>query len=414
MNELSVKRIDIQDNRLEIEIIASGEWGRYINSQVFWCEYNMEIKGLPDSLAVVPLLGNILPIAWVHNLVIHVGTIDKSFYSYLPMVMEGYVKMYPEMKFSDNLIADMVEENSAAGTNERKEVCFFSGGVDAYYTFLRHMDEASALATVWGSDIALDDLVGWKNVEDAVTAVCEKYKKDKYIIKSNFREFINTKNLSDDLKHPGWSWWHEFQHGMGLITLMAPAAYEEKVRKLYIASSYTADIQNLTCASDPSIDNFVRFSDCEVVHDGFEANRQEKIKQIVNYSKESHDRIDLRVCWVSRGGRNCCVCEKCCRTMAAILLEDGEPCEFGFEGKDASSAAIARNMRYRNSGLARDWDLLHAAFQNKYTLESVPAEWRWFYRGGTYSINHNFLFSMRRFFTDLKLRVKCRLEKGVR
>lgn len=85
-----------------------------------------------------------------------------------------------------------------------------------------------------------------------------------------------------DLGHPGWSWWHEFQHGMGLITLMAPVAYKEKVRRLYIASSYTADVKNLICTSGPSIDNFVQFSGCEVVHDGFESNRQEKVRYIVN------------------------------------------------------------------------------------------------------------------------------------
>lgn len=80
------------------------------------------------------------------------------------------------------------------------------------------------------------------------------------------------------------------------------------------------------------------------------------------------------------------------------MLEDGELCKFGFEGKNASSAAIAKNMKYKNIGLETDWDLLHMALKDKYNLESVPAEWRWFYIGGTYSINHNFVFSLRSIF----------------
>lgn len=409
MNDLWIERITANKNRLEIKITFNGEWERYIDSGDFFCEYNVNIDGLPESISVIPLLGNLLPVAWLHNFNIHVDSLDKSFYDNLPMVLQGYVNMYPGLKFHDNLRVSKIEDNVCSAYEN--EACFFSGGVDAYYTFLRHRKDVSAIATVWGSDIALDDQDGWKNVNAATRSVAKQYNVKRYLIKSNFRSFIDADNLTRDLTHPGWSWWHEFQHGMGLITLMAPVAYSQGLRRLYIASSYTADVKNLTCASDPSIDNHVRFCHCQVVHDGFESDRQQKVRYIVDFSKNHSLPVNLRVCWVSRGGENCCVCEKCCRTMTAILLEGGDPKKFGFSGKNATSKAIARNMRYRNGGLPRDWDLIYSRFHEKYTKNNVPKEWRWFYKGGTDSINHNFIYSAGIFGSRLFRKMKRTVKK---
>ncbi len=393
MDRLSVKKIKIEDYRIEVHFDCVGKWERYIQERTFFCEYNKKIETVPPSIAVIPFLGNILPVAWLHSLEIVADSLDKTFYECLPKVIGGYDNMYPALQFTNYLSVQNVVFNNR--TEKDKVASFFSGGVDAYYTLLRHKDEISALATVWGSDITLDDNVGWDNVKQMLIKASKKYKKDSYIIKSNFREVINAKTLTEDLQHPGWSWWHEFQHGMGLITLLAPVAYSEKLSRIYIASSYTAEVKNLTCASDPSIDNFVRFNSCEVVHDGFESNRQDKVHYIVDYSRKNKDEIDLRVCWVTRGGRNCCKCEKCCRTMMAILLEDGELDKFGFKGDDATSGKISKNMKYRNKALPRDWDILHDKIKQKYTIETVPGEWKWFYRGGTASINYNAVFEIR-------------------
>lgn len=387
MDELRIKKIEISDKRLDIEMEITGRWSRYIRDTHFFCGYNKSIEGVPGSIAVIPLLGNILPIAWVYDLEINVASIDKSFYEGIPAIKDGYRAMYPKMTFTDRFTVGEIEDGRPV--DEKKSACFFSGGVDAYFSFLRHLKEKPDMATVWGSDIMLDDIEGWDNVYHAVTKAASRYGVGNYIIQSNFREVINAKNLSEDLHHPGWSWWHEFQHGIGLITLMAPMAYMDRISRLYIAASYTADVKGLTCASDPSIDDHVAFSHCKVIHDGFEADRQEKVRYIVEHSKRYHDPVDLRVCWVSRGGKNCCVCEKCCRTMTAIYLEGGVVTDFGFSGKDTDLNRIAWNMRYKNSGLPRDWDILHERFKEKYTSDDVPDAWRWFYKGGTDSINRD-------------------------
>lgn len=60
-------------------------------------------------------------------------------------------------------------------------------------------------------------------------------------------------------------------------------------------------------------------------------NRQDKIKYIVEWRKNTNSSINLRVCWEGIGGVNDCRCEKCCRTITSLLIEEEDPTSFGFD-----------------------------------------------------------------------------------
>lgn len=101
-------------------------------------------------------------------------------------------------------------------------------------------------------------------------------------------------------------------------------------RHLYIASTYPKYLKGkYTCASDPLIDNNIKFCGVDVIHDGYEFDRQEKVRYLVKQKRKSFP-IELRVCWESSGGSNCCRCEKCYRTILEIVSEGGDPNEMGF------------------------------------------------------------------------------------
>lgn len=96
----------------------------------------------------------------------------------------------------------------------------------------------------------------------------------------------------------------------------------KKEKTVYFASSFTAaDKGKITCASDPTIDNFVKFAGSCVVHDGYEFSRQDKVHNIVEFSNKNGIKVPLRVCWKSTGGKNCCQCEKCWRTILELIAE---------------------------------------------------------------------------------------------
>ena len=293
-------------------------------------EYSENISDTPKNIAVIPLLCNFLPIAWVFNAQIFVDEIDKDFYDNLDEIKQGYIEMYPRINFGGKLTVKTLIKNDYEVSE--KTAAFFSGGVDSFNTLISHVKENPALITLWGSDVKLDDVEGWNNVKRHVLETAEKFKCDNLLIRSSFRYVINEGVLSQEVMPlSGDGWWHGFQHGIGIIGHAAPYVYKHKLQKIYVASTYTAaDKGNYTCASDPTIDNHVKVGKCMTIHDGYEFNRQQKVQRICEYKRTGGTAINLRVCWESKGGKNCCHCEKCYRTILEILAEGENPAEMGF------------------------------------------------------------------------------------
>ncbi len=70
--------------------------------------------------------------------------------------------------------------------------------------------------------------------------------------------------------------------------------------------------------SHPVLDHLWSTEALEVVHDGADATRTEKVARQLAFSELALQ--NLAVCWRGRPGRNCGACEKCLRTMVALEL----------------------------------------------------------------------------------------------
>ena len=116
---------------------------------------------------------------------------------------------------------------------------------------------------------------------------------------------------------------------MAFISIAIPLAYQNKVKNIYIASSFAIGNPG-KCASYPTTDIEFKFaSKGGCIHDAFELSRQAKVQYLVDYQKESGEPYPVRVC--SFNDRNCCECEKCFRTILEIIAENGNIRDFGFE-----------------------------------------------------------------------------------
>lgn len=332
-NKITVRSVIVGTNRVEISYHVEGEIQKYFYEEkepVFWVEYSKAVEGIPLGIAVIPFVVNVLPIVWLSDATLEVDELDKAFHDNIIHFKKGYIDMYPMLDFKGNIQVKRICETSNKSFGG--VATFFSGGVDAFATLIAHAAEKPVLLTVWGADIKHDDLEGWKNVLSHTEATVGLFGVDSIQIKSNFRYFINESALSSFVKKSGDGWWHGFQHGIGLIGHAAPIAVKYGLYKVYIASSYTQQDRGLvTCASDPTIDNFVHYGCCQTVHDQYEYSRQEKIQHICEYVKKSGKQISLRVCWQSSGGENCCLCEKCYRTMMGLLAEGEDISKYGFK-----------------------------------------------------------------------------------
>lgn len=377
---LTITKIIKNRNRIDYIYDAQGEWKELLNLNMnMFVEYDDNIENVPDSIAVIPLLCNVLPISWVFNLDIYVDVIDKSFYDCIQNIRKGYSNMYPMIKMQGNIEYAKLEENKYESL---KTSTLFSGGVDAFNTLFSHIEEKPILVTVWGSDISLKDENGWNRVKTHHINVGKQFQLDNSFIKTNFRDFINYSALSDFVsKIVEGEWWHEFQHGIGILGLVAPMAYINKVTTLYIASSFTErDKGKYTCASDPTIDNYLKFANCKVIHDGYKYNRQDKIHNICQYlEKNGKNSTQIRVCWKSDGGQNCCECEKCYRTIMGIIAEKKNPKEFGFDLTSEKRKKMMKKLpKYVKYNYVHAYLDIQNRFLENYSIEETPKDLLWF------------------------------------
>ena len=381
-NIIKIEEPIVNKNRIVCNYTVEGDWKDVFHKeQKFFAEYSIDISMVPVSVAIIPFVSNILPIAWVYDAEILLPSIDKDYYESIPEFKKGYQDMFPMIDFKGSVKADEIVANNIEG--QKGAVSFFSGGVDAFNTLACHIDEKPTLITLWGADVKLDDVAGWEKVEKHIKETCLEFELNHVIVKSSFRSFFDEWKMSQKVIKSGDGWWHGFQHGIGIISHAAPIMYSLKRKTIYFASSFTAaEKGKYKCASDPTIDNFVRFCGADVIHDGYEFNRQDKVHNITQFAQKTGRRIALRVCWESSGGSNCCDCEKCWRTILAIYAEGLDPKEFGFQydnfEKLLRKIYIYRD-KMRHNSISR-YSPVQTALRKNYTLKTVNKELRWFYK----------------------------------
>ncbi|MDE5558716.1 MAG: hypothetical protein K2J32_13700 [Ruminococcus sp.] len=348
----------------------------------FCAIFDEEISEVPIGILMIPFVSELLPLIWILDAELIINEIDQSFYESISEFKKGYMRMYPDIDFKGTLTPGRVVAN--AHSTERKAV-LFSGGVDAFTTLISHIDEKPDLITLWGADVDFGNEDGWKEVKKQVKETANNFSLHYHIVRTNFRKLIDPVKMRAymDTINPKYEWWHDFQHGIGIISHAAPLAYQLGIGTVYIASSFTAADGHYTCASDPTIDNHVKFGSANVVHDGYDLNRQMKIHKLCEFSDYFSSNVPIRVCWKSTGGRNCCHCEKCYRTMMGILAEGKDPKKLGFDLYNQENRKhMLRSLRYNLIAKHhfRRYRYIRDALRSNYTLETCPKDLKWFYQ----------------------------------
>ena len=369
----------LKGGRYVVPFSVPNELSPFFRGDEFWFECP-DAGEVPGSIAVVPAVASLIPFAWAFGCELRVASLDKTFYNSLPEIRKGYIGMLRGLELGGSIVVKELVDNSC-GCKDGNPILLFSGGVDACCTLARHADERPHLITVWGADINCDNHEGWNVVNQHSNSVAASLSLDYSYVKSNLRAMIDYRRLDGlpEMLRLGFNWWHDFQHGIGLISLAAPLAYHLGAPVIYIASTFTLkDKGNYVCASDPTIDSYFASGFTGCVHDGYELSRQDKVDAIVRYFERSAARFNLRVCFHVQSGRNCCRCEKCARTILEILAAGGVPKDFGFDYAPWQFDILMWRMRYvfRLTKPFYYHDIANAARGNGVTL---PRSVNWLY-----------------------------------
>lgn len=373
---LSIKK---EQNRIEYDFTVSEGLSGFFSGKPFVIDYPENIEAVPDGIAAVPFVGSVIPLIWVSGAVLELPELDKAFHDCLPQLKKGYEAMYPETTFPGTIEVGRVvpcDRKSTGGC-----AAYFSGGLDSVQTLIRHLEEKPELISIWGSDVNFDNEAGWALVSAPIREYADKYGLGSITIRSGFRAFDLEWEIDKIYEAQLRSnWWYGMKHGVALLSHAAPYAYLKGLSTVYIASSNSPDEVEIRCASDPTLDNHIRFADCCVIHDGFEFGRQAKVRNIVDYVRRTGDTVKLHVCWQSQSGSNCCECEKCYRTMIGLMVEGEDPIPYGFENGAETLGKIRQVLiggHQIKENVAMEWLTIHQSLvRNKELLQTKPY-WRY-------------------------------------
>jgi hypothetical protein len=328
VNSICLDKIIVKNNKVDYFFNITGNLQKYFKSNNhMFLEYNQDLSDIPNSILAIPFVSNIIPLIWITDSMIVVDELDKSFYECLNNIRDAYQNMFPRVRFKGNIDVGTIVDNSYIP--EVEAASFFSGGLDALTTYTRIKEKKPLLITEYGwhdNEIRMSKV--WEADKENAVSFAKQYGLDNILIQSNYGTFIIASNIDYEFdKKLGDSWWHGLHHGLAIISAAIPIAFKLKIGCLYIASSNTP-LYQVSCASDPTVDNNIRYASGKVFHDAFELTRQDKVKVVVDCYSGSKETVSIRVCFKNK--ENCCNCEKCLRTLLGIVAEGKNPVDYGF------------------------------------------------------------------------------------
>lgn len=190
-------------------------------------------------------------------------------------------------------------------TSARSTAITFTGGVDSFDTALRWQGRASHLLFVHGYDIPLDHTDGWERCVARLGPVARELGAELLCVRTNMRP----------LTDPDAPWLFHFGAALAAVGHLLTGLID----RLVIPASYSLDSPQ-PCGSLPHLDPLWSSGALEIVHEGAEHQRVEKVARIGGHSLV---RQHLRVCWQNPDGAyNCGRCVKCFRTMIALAASN--------------------------------------------------------------------------------------------
>ncbi|WGM88492.1 MAG: hypothetical protein NUK63_06090 [Candidatus Bathyarchaeum tardum] len=319
---------------------------KYFNSSLFFAKYDVDIQDVDLSILNIPVVANIIPIAWAIGADIFVKELDQVFLQSLDYIKSIMKKWYPNFSFS---IRMFVTKKIVNNLSHERNAMLFSGGLDSTCSYVECKNKKPILIVIWGADIPLGQKKFWEKVKKKNMQFAEAENAEIKFVKSNIRGLLNETNITRKFGKfcMDQSWWGAVQHGFSSLGLCAPLTVTEHIGNIFIASSWNPVLlkSGKPWGSHPVTDNKMSWANTKVIHHGDTLSRQEKIRYVLKeHIKVQQHYPTIRVCYSQFEELNCGKCEKCLRTITGLLLENIDPNKCGFNVTDDFCAFLKKSL----------------------------------------------------------------------
>jgi 7-cyano-7-deazaguanine synthase in queuosine biosynthesis len=316
---------------------------KYFLKDNFVVQYDKNIEDVDESILAIPPLFVIAPVAWATGADIYVEKLDQTSFNSLHKVRQVFQGWYPRFSSSGRIYVNNLIGNKF---NNEQTALLFSGGLDSTTSYIMHKDEHPILISLLRGETSSYEAEFYDKVKNTFLDFAKNEGVEIHFIKSDVWD-MNSSILNNRLLTRDFGvveWYTKVSHGLIFLGLSAPLTVE-KVRTLYIASTFTQDYEARTGNGS----HFLAFtdfswSDIKVIYDGQELTRMAKIKHI--FKKNRTYGKNLRICNpIMHSGyyknshsqlyfKNCGSCIKCVQTVTELIVAGIDPVECNFDLND--------------------------------------------------------------------------------
>jgi len=335
----------LNDRTLAFRLCLSEGIRKYFTSYDLTFQYDVVIGNADTGILQIPAVASVITVALAVGANVYIKNLDRTYLKSLSKVASTLRNWYPEFSSSTKIIVENIVSNKFYNDGYG---LLFSGGVDSTASYIRRKNKKPNLVTVFGAGIDIQS--GDENLTKKLTDFSRQEQVNLNFVKTNVDRVINRDILYEEF---GLNWWLNVYYGLFLTGICAPLTPVKNMRTLLIASSGCTQKFRYPFGSHPSIDSNISWADVNVVHDGYEISRQDKIKYFIkSYVKETGCYPFLRVCTKS-SQENCGNCEKCFRTITGLVLEDIDPRKCGFNNFNSRTFDFIKESFINGSLLKR-------------------------------------------------------------
>lgn len=257
-----------------------------------------------ESLATdaSPFLAAMLPIAMFRKENIEIdGEVSTRFKDNVPDIIQAVDTW--NLGFSPISVA--IKASKKDSKKSAHVGCFFSGGADSFYTYLRNKKKIDSLIFVHGFDIKVANKSLYDLVEKNISTIAETERVRLIMVKTNLRDIYD--------RYIDWNLAHGF--AVGSVALLLRDGFSS----IYVSCGL-GEKNKQHYSMTPDVDPLYRGENAEVLHFGCSADKVDKLRELSRFPLAMQN---LRVCWVNKNNSyNCSTCEKCLRNMLGLHLCD--------------------------------------------------------------------------------------------
>jgi hypothetical protein len=176
----------------------------------------------------------------------------------------------------------------------------FSRGVDSFYSLLKHDSRISDLIVLHGFEFPWNEDAEFREHLISVRSVADAFNKRLIIVRTNVQDHLR--------RYCHW----DFSHGAALASVAL--CLEGSISHCIVAST-CSHAQLHPWGSHPILDPLWSTETLQILHDGTEARRIDKLRVIADNKWAMKY---LRACDNQSSSGHCGQCEKCLRTMVGL------------------------------------------------------------------------------------------------